>query len=222
MSGKLIVIEGLDGSGKATQAKLLGEFLAAQGLDHRLISFPDYAHPSSVLAKMYLDGELGSTDEVNAFAAASFYSVDRYCSFRQHWGQDYHAGKIIVADRYTTSNASHQTGKLPPEQWEAYLDWLADFEYNRLGLPRPNLVVFLDMHPETSRRLLSARYAGDESKRDIHEQDYAYLLQCYKAAQFAAKHWGWQRVACCDGQNPFPPQAIAQQVAKLVQHNLQP
>ncbi len=214
--GKLVVIEGLDGSGKATQTRLLCEHLERRGADFRKINFPDYDHPSSALVKLYLEGQMGGLEEINAFAASSFFSVDRYASYRMFWGQDYQNGRLIVADRYTTSNASHQTSKLPRKQWDAYLDWLEDFEYNRLGLPRPDCVILLDMHPQTSRTLLLERYHGDASKRDIHEADYDYLLACRESALYTAARMGWQVIRCCDGSNPFPIQQIAAQVASAV------
>ena len=133
MKGKLIVLEGLDGSGKATQAQLLHEALCAQGLAVRKVTFPDYQHPSSTLVKQYLAGEFGSRPEdVNAYAASCFYSVDRYASYKTQWGAFYQAGGIVVADRYTTSNAVHQCAKLPKQQWDEYLAWLFDFEYENI------------------------------------------------------------------------------------------
>ena len=133
--GKLIVIEGLDGSGKGTQAELLAKNLEAQGKAVRKISFPDYVSDSSALVKMYLSGQFGSRPEdVNAYAASTFYAVDRFASFKRDWGGFYEDGGIVVADRYTTSNAVHQCSKLPQEQWDAFLAWLFDFEYHLLGM----------------------------------------------------------------------------------------
>ena len=135
MNGRLIVIEGLDGSGKATQAARLTDALNAQGKGVKQISFPDYASDSSALIKMYLGGKFGShPDDVNAYAASTFYSVDRYASYKTNWGDFYRRGGIVVSDRYTTSNAVHQTAKLPPAARDAFLDWLFDFEYRLLGL----------------------------------------------------------------------------------------
>ena len=171
MKRRLIVIEGLDGSGKATQAKLLAENLAQQNLRVREVSFPDYASESSALVKMYLAGAFGThPDDVNAYAASSFYAVDRYASFKHDWQGDYEAG-LVIADRYTTSNAIHQCSKLPMEQWDAYLDWLFDFEYEKLGIPSPDLVVYLKVDPDVSQKLLSKRYDGHMEKEDIHEKD---------------------------------------------------
>lgn len=217
---KLIVIDGLDGSGKATQSALLCAYLEQRGRAVRRISFPDYANKSSTLVQMYLSGELGTLDEVNSYAASAFYSVDRYISYLQDWGRDHREGKIIVADRYTTSNACHQMVKEPRDSWDSYLDWLADFEYKRMGLPRPGLVLYLDMDPHTSRRLLEQRYGGDESKKDLHEANLAYLLDCRKAALYAAERWGWQVIPCCNGRDPLPPEEISRRVTALVERYL--
>lgn len=214
MNAGLIVLEGLDGSGKATQAARLMEHLAGQGRPARKISFPDYANKSSTLVKMYLNGEVGSIEEVNAYAAASFYALDRYVSYRTEWRADYQAGKLIVADRYTTSNLSHQMAKLEKERWEDYIAWLTDYEYRLLGLPRPNLVIYLDMHPEASRLLLAQRYHGDEHKKDLHERDFLYLQSCREAALFAAERLRWTVVRCSDERyRPLPVDDIAAKVA---------
>lgn len=210
---KLIVIEGLDGSGKATQTQLLAQRLAAAGVRAKTVSFPDYEKPWSCLVRMYLDGQFGSRPEdVSAYAASSFFGVDRFASYRTGWKKDYEAGTVILCDRYVGSNAIHQTAKLPREEWDAYLDWLADFEYSKLGLPRPTATVYLKMDPETSKRLLSQRYGGDESKRDIHEKNLRYLLSCQQSAAYVAEKYGWRVVECCDGQNLLSKEQIAQRV----------
>ena len=214
--GKLMVIDGLDGCGKSTQLELLNRCLAQRGMAYRQISFPDYDQPSSALVKMYLSGELGGTPaQVNAYAASSFYAVDRYASYRRFWQADYLAGVPVVAARYTTSNAIHQMTKLPEDEWDGFLGWLWDYEYEKLGLPRPDRVLFLDMPPEVSQRLLSGRYAGDESKKDIHERDRTYLLQCRQAALYAAKLCGWTVIPCAlDGQ-PRPMEEIHREIRSI-------
>ena len=210
--GKLIVIEGLDGSGKATQTGLLCARLEREGRPFRRISFPDYEEPSSALVKLYLSGSLGSLDEVNAYGASLFYAVDRYASYLAHWKGDYLAGRLVVADRYATSNVAHQMSKLPREEWEDYLRWLEDTEYVRVGIPRPDRVIYLDMDPEVSRKLLSRRYRGDESRRDIHEADFGYLLRCREAALYGAGRLGWQVIPCSEAGEPLPPEEIASRV----------
>ena len=206
MNGRLIVIEGLDGSGKATQAARLTEALKTQEKDVKQISFPNYASDSSALIKMYLGGQFGShPDDVNAYAASTFYSVDRYASYKSDWGGFYREGGIVVSDRYTTSNAVHQCSKLPREQWPAFLDWLFDFEYNKIGIPAPDRVIYLEVDPAVSQGLMTARYKGDESKKDIHEKDLAYLARSHDAA--GAPSAGWSPRVQSARSCPGPPAA---------------
>ena len=209
--GKLMVIDGLDGCGKSTQLQLLDKALKKEGGNYKQISFPDYEQPSSALVKMYLGGDLGgSPAAVNAYAASSFYAVDRYASYTRFWKEEYESGLPIVAARYTTSNAIHQMTKCPVEDWDRYLAWLEDYEYNKLGLPRPDRVVFLDMPLEVSQRLLEKRYGGDADKKDIHESDLNYLTQCRTAALYAAEKLGWIVVPCSKDGEPLPMQEIHQ------------
>ena len=214
--GKIMVIDGLDGCGKSTQLDLRNKALEGEGIDYRQISFPDYSQPSSALVKMYLGGELGgSPAEVNAYAASSFYAVDRYASYKCFWHDDYQKNVPIVAARYTTSNAIHQMTKCPESEWDTYLEWLEHYEYDLLGLPRPDKVIFLDMPLEVSQKLLEKRYDGDCGKKDIHERDTTYLVNCRKAALFAAEKLGWIVVPCSKDGEPLPMQEIHQ---CLLQH----
>lgn len=218
MPGKLVVIEGLDGSGKATQAMRLYHYFKAQGRDALMISFPNYQSRSSALVQMYLNGEVGSLEEVNPYAASSFYSLDRYISYQTDWKPRYDAGATVVADRYTTSNISHQMTKFPREKWADYIAWLTEFEYSLLGLPRPDEVIYLDMHPETSKDLLAKRYHGDEQRKDIHEKDMQYMLHCREAALFAAERLGWKVVHCFDRQNrPLAIDAVFAHIQEYLQ-----
>lgn len=211
--GRLIVIDGLDGSGKSTQIERVCEYLAARGTSYKQICFPDYNEPSSALVKMYLAGRFGGSPEaVNAYAASSFYAVDRYASYKCFWEEDYRTGKLIVAARYTTSNAIHQMAKLPREHWDAYLRWLEQYEYGLLGLPRPDEVAFLDMPPAVAQRLLSRRYRGDEDKKDIHERDEQYLVRCRETALYSAKALGWKIVSCAEQDRPLPEPAITEKL----------
>lgn len=195
--GKLIVIEGLDGSGKSTQLELLPQNLLKNGIESKTVSFPDYDSDSSALVKMYLSGAFGNhPDDVNAYAASLFYAVDRFASFKTNWGSYYNQNGVIISGRYTTSNAVHQTSKLPPEMWQGFLDWLYELEYNKVGIPKPDKVIFLDMPVEVSQKLLSHRYAGNEDKKDIHESDTNYLDNCRKAAMFTAQYSGWTVIPC--------------------------
>ena len=197
MAGKLVVIEGLDGSGKATQAKRLAAALLEQGCSVREISFPNYESDSSALVKMYLSGAFGSAPgDVNAWAASVFFTVDRYAGMKLDWGRFYESGGILIADRYTTSNAVHQCCKLSAEERDAYLDWLFDLEYRKLTLPEPDLVIYLRLPVEYSLRLMNERYSGDEGKKDIHEADSAYLRTAHETADYCADRYQWHTVEC--------------------------
>lgn len=213
--GKLMVIDGLDGCGKSTQLELLDKALSQRGESYRQISFPDYEQPSSALVKMYLGGDMGgSPDAVNAYAASSFYAVDRYASYKCFWQPDYEADIPIVAARYTTSNAIHQMTKCPESEWDKYLAWLEDYEYRLLGLPKPDKVLFLDMPLEVSQKLLEKRYDGDADKKDIHERDTSYLEKCRRAALYAAEKLGWIVVACSRDGQPLPMQEIHREILR--------
>lgn len=216
--GKLLVIDGLDGCGKSTQLAMLDAKLKEEGKAFRQISFPDYDQPSSALVKMYLGGELGgSPAAVNAYAASSFYAVDRYASYKCFWQSDYEAGVPIVAARYTTSNAIHQMTKLPETAWDSFLNWLEGYEYTLLQLPKPDLVVFLDMPVEVSQKLLKNRYEGDDNKKDIHERDVQYLLRCRQAALYAAERLNWVVVPCSEQGKPLSKEIIHQSLYQLTE-----
>lgn len=214
--GKLIVLEGLDGSGKSTQLSLLPDGLKLNGIECKTVSFPDYQSSSSALVKMYLNGDFGKKpDDVNAYAASAFYTVDRFASYKSDWGDYYNNGGTIVAGRYTTSNAVHQTSKLPENEWTGFLDWLYDFEYNKISIPKPDKVIFLDMPVEVSQKLLSKRYCGDNAKKDIHESDVSYLSKCRKAALFTAEYSGWDIVPCAENGEARSIEDIASDVLKI-------
>ena len=219
--GKLIIFEGLDGSGKGTQADLTAKTLQQQGIDLRKITFPNYESPSSALVKMYLAGKFGQhPDDVNAYAASSFYAVDRYAGYKTDWGEFYRSSGLILSDRYTTSNAVHQCSKLPQEQWEEYLHWLFDYEFRLLGLPAPDRVIYLQVDPAVSQRLMTQRYHGDESKKDVHEKDTAYLARSRAAAEFCARHLGWDTVHCTSGDAMRSIEEIQQEVQQLARKTL--
>lgn len=210
--GRIIVIEGLDGSGKATQSKLLMEKLAEKYTVKKL-SFPDYESPASFPVRMYLNGEFGTDANcVNSYAAASFYAVDRVASYLKNWKKDYEEGVLFVLDRYTTSNMVYMTSKLPRKDWDSFLSWLSGYEYDLLGLPRPDGVIYLDMPTEVSQKLMSGRYNSDESKKDLHEKDVNFLNACRQSALYAAENQGWTVIPCSEDGAPRTIEAIAADV----------
>ncbi len=195
--GKLIVIEGTDGSGKSTQFKLMSERLQAEGHAFRHIVFPRYSQESSALIRMYLGGQFGTKpSDVNAYAASSFYAVDRYASYKQDWGQWYEAGGLVLSDRYTTSNAVHQASKEPEAARQDFLQWLYEFEYDKLQLPKPDLVIYLDMPTDFTEKLLRSREERTNTSADIHEQDMAYLATCRESGRAAANYYAWTVISC--------------------------
>ena len=195
--GKLIVIEGTDGSGKSTQFKLLTERLSQEGHAFQQLEFPQYSEPSSALIKMYLGGEFGTKpSDVNAYAASAFYAVDRYASYKKVWGQWYENGGLVVSGRYTTSNAVHQASKEPEEKRAEFLKWLYEFEYDRLGLPCPDLTIYLDVPTDYTEKMMRKREADTNTSADIHEKDLAYLATCRRCGKAAAEFYGWTVIDC--------------------------
>ena len=202
MKGKLIVFEGTDGSGKATQAKMMARRLAAEGVSYHVIDFPRYGNPFAEPARLYLQGALGSKPgDVSAYAASVLYAVDRFASYKEDWGSAYERGEVILANRYTTSNAVHQASKLPDEERQEYLDWLFALEYGRLELPEPDLVIYLDLPTEISEKMMRSREAATGTSADIHEQDAAYLRRCRDNARKVAGVCRGQIIDCSrDGE----------------------
>ena len=195
--GKLIVIEGTDGSGKSTQFRLLTERVAAEGHTFQKLVFPQYAEDSSALIRMYLRGEFGSKpSDVSAYAATAFFAVDRYASYKKVWGQWYEDGGLILSDRYTTSNAVHQASKEPEEKQAEFLKWLYEFEYDKLGLPAPDLTIYLDVPTDFTEKMMRSREAATNTHADIHEQDLEYLATCRRPGKAAAKFYNWTVIDC--------------------------
>ena len=220
--GKLIVIEGTDGSGKSTQFKLLTQRLTREGRDFRQIVFPQYSEPSSALIRMYLGGEFGQRPgDVNAYAASAFYAVDRYASFKKVWGNYYNGGGLVISDRYTTSNAVHQASKEPPENRQRFLKWLYEFEYDHLGLPRPDLTLYLDVPTDFTEKLLRAREEDTHTKADIHEKDTQYLATCRRMGAFAADYYGWTVISCVRDGKMRSMEDIHEEIYRHVRHCLE-
>jgi dTMP kinase len=215
--GKLIVIEGTDGSGKSTQFKKLTERLIAEGTEFQKLVFPQYSEPSSALIRMYLGGEFGTDpSDVNAYAASAFYAVDRFASYKKAWGQWYDNGGLILSDRYTTSNAVHQTSKEPEEKQQEFLKWLYEFEYDKLGMPCPDLVIYLDVPTSFTEQLMRSREQQTNTKADIHEQNMDYLATCREMGRKAAGYYGWRIINCVKDGNMRSIEDIHEEIYGLV------
>lgn len=195
--GKLIVIEGTDGSGKSTQFRILSQRLEKDGIAFKHLVFPRYSEESSALIRMYLGGQFGDKPtDVNAYAASAFYAVDRFASYKMDWGDWYEKGGVVLSDRYTTSNAVHQASKEPADQQAAYLKWLYEFEYDKLGLPRPDLTIYLDVPTDFTEQMLRRREQDTNTHADIHEKDMQYLATCRNTGRTAAAYYGWTVIDC--------------------------
>lgn len=193
--GKLIVLEGIDGSGKSSQYRRVCDKLNAKEIKFSKIVFPRYDKESSALIRMYLNGEFGSKpSDVNAYIASTFFAVDRFASYKNDWQEFYESGGIILSDRYSTSNAVHQGAKLNRAELPAFLDWLYDFEFNKIGLPRPDMVLYLSVSLELSMERMKRRQLKTNTVADIHESDCMYLKKCLDTADFAADYLGWTKV----------------------------
>lgn len=199
--GTLIIIEGGDGSGKATQTKALAERLSREGYNVRTVSFPNYDSPAAMPVKMYLAGDFGhKPSDVNPFVASTLYAVDRFASYRMEWEEFYKSGGIILADRYTTSNMIHQMVKYEDaKERQQFLSWLEDLEFVKFGLPRPDCVCLLDMPLKTSEALMKERvHKTGGATGDIHEHDHEYLRRVHGAYDELVQTYEWQRVPCAN------------------------
>ncbi len=215
--GYIIVIEGTDGSGKQTQATKLCEKLVALGKNVKRLSFPNYDSPSSAPVKMYLGGELcNNAIELDAYQTSTLYAVDRLCTYQRDLKTHYEAGGIIVFDRYVQSNMLHQAGKIYDlNHRDKFLDWLDNFEFNVLKLPRADKVIFLDVPPEVSKRLANNRLelkAG--TKQDIHEKDSNHLLDAYNAGKYVADKYNWTVINCVENNNLKSINQIHEEIMK--------
>lgn len=197
----LIAIDGLDGSGKETQSKNLVKYLTEKGKKVRMISFPTYDGVGSTFVDLYLKGKLGkNAGDTNAYAASVFFTMDRYYSFRTDWSKDYaEDDTYIIANRYTSANAVHQLSKLPRDMWDGFLEWLWDLEFNKIGLPAPDRVIYLEMAPSVSMDLINKRSDQTGREKDIHETDKSHLTNSYSAALYSSEKLGWDVIHCCDG-----------------------
>jgi len=218
--GKLIVIEGTDSSGKETQTAMLFERLSEKISNIRKISFPNYESPACSPVKMYLAGEFGTdAEKVNPYPASTMYAIDRYASYKTDWGKFYNDGGILITDRYTTSNMVHQASKIDNSQEkDMYLSWLEDLEYNKMGIPRPDLVIFLNMPTETAQKLMAERKnkITGEDKKDIHEKNVEYLKKSHKNACEISKKYSWKEIKCLEDDRLKTIEEISNEVFELV------
>ncbi|MCI8393607.1 MAG: deoxynucleoside kinase [Clostridia bacterium] len=198
--GKLIVIDGTDGSGKETQIKILENKLKERNIDFRKVDFPNYDSPSSSLVKMYLSGDFGTdAKSISPYVASTFYAADRFATYKTEFEEYYENGGLILADRYTTANMVHQAGKIKDkEERKKFLDWLWDLEFNIYKIPVPDKIFFLNMPIDVVEKLIKNRgnKFDKNAKKDIHESNEKHLIESYEAACELAKDYRWDEIRC--------------------------
>lgn len=214
----IINIEGTDGSGKQTQSKLLLEKLQELGISCKLHSFPSYESGSSMPVRMYLGGDFGDkADCLDPYQASVLYAVDRLCTMKLLEKEE--KVDVLILDRYTSSNMTHQAGKIDDElEKDMFLDWLVDLEFGDMKLPRPAITIFLDMPVEKSMELAHQRKdLKANTKQDIHEKDPEHLAKAYNAGKYVSKKYDWKEVVCVDeNQNIKSIEEIHNEIMKNV------
>lgn len=225
---KFIVIDGLDGCGKATQTDLLKQDLEKQGKKVIKIDFPKYDSDSSAAVRMYLNGELGNDPvALNPYMCGSFYAVDRFIQYVTDWKKYFKEddNTIVIADRYLSANIIHQGAKLEsPEDRYKYACWCYDYESSLCGLPKEDITIILTIKPEISQKLMTSRYSGDETKKDIHEANLDYLYTCYNRLTSTIndinnnKIANWVHIDCIDslGENVDTRENIHKKIMNYV------
>ena len=219
--GKLIVIEGTDSSGKETQTRKLYERLEKEITNVRKLSFPNYKSPACEPVKMYIAGAFGDNAlDINPYPVSTMFAIDRYASYKMEWEKFYQDGGIIVTDRYTTSNMVHQASKIESiDKKNEYLDWLEELEYSKMGIPRPDLIIFLNMPTETAAELMAQRknkITGEDIK-DIHEKDISYLKKSYENACNIAKKYNWLEIKCVENGRLKTIDEIGEEIFSVVE-----
>ena len=219
--GKLIVIEGTDSSGKETQTRKLYERLEKEITNVRKLSFPNYKSPACEPVKMYLAGAFGDNAlDINPYPVSTMFAIDRYASYKMEWEKFYQDGGIIVTDRYTTSNMVHQASKIESiDKKNEYLDWLEELEYSKMGIPRPDLIIFLNMPTETAAELMAQRKNKITGKdiKDIHEKDISYLKKSYENACNIAKKYNWLEIKCVENGRLKTIDEIGEEIFSVVE-----
>ena len=219
--GKLIVFEGIDGSGKSTQMKLLCDRLSAEKETFKRLTFPRYSEESSALLRMYLGGKFGSRpDDVNPYAASTFFAVDRFASYAEEWRDYYKNGGLLITDRYTTSNAIHQGSKLREGERDEFFRWLYEFEFGRMELPKPDVVLYMDIPLETAIAQMRKREAEKNTTGDIHETDNEYLLRCQSCGRHAAEVLGWHKIPCVNHGQMRPIEDIHNEIYNYIRNEV--
>jgi dTMP kinase len=221
--GKFIVIEGTDGSGKATQINILSERLKKEGKEIETADFPQYENFSSAFVSKYLRGEYGTANEVGPYRASILYAVDRYDkSFDiKRWITE---GKITLSNRYVSANMGHQTGKIKGKKaQDKFLSWLDNLEYNIFNIPKPDVIIFLYVRPEIGQKLVDQKASRDYThgkKRDIHEADLKHLQNASKAFLYVAKKYKWIVIDCAPKGDILSREEIHEKIYNAIKNKI--
>lgn len=216
-----IVVDGTDGSGKATQSDTLKSRLIEAGKEVVFFDFPQYGQPSAALIEDYLNGVFGTAQEVSPKAASILYAIDRFAA-KKKMQEAISADKVVLCNRYVSSNQGHQAGKIAdPVERDAFLAWLDELEYGIFGIPRPDLTIFLDVPPAIGQALVDRKGERSYTKgRDIHERDLSHLENAYLAYQELCRRKDWARIACVEEGVLLDKEKIADKVWDIVKQRI--
>ncbi len=209
--GKLIVIEGIDGSGKTTQINLLVKSLAEKKIPYELISFPRYEdNIYGKLVKRYLEGEFGSISEVNPYLMVLVYAGDRFLakSLLEKWLSD---GKVVLVNRYVSSSKAHMGANLPKQSRQEFFEWLDELEYKTNGIPKEDLTILLSIDPKIGQENVAGRLS------DLHEENLGHLEKANEIyLSLAKKENNWYVVGCMKDGEMASPEDIHQEIIRIV------
>ena len=222
-SGRLIAIEGIDGSGKGTQLELLQKALRARGVAVHATNFPHYQSWFGTMVGQFLNGKFGALETVDPHFAALLYAGDRFEAKRE-LTDALAQGKLVLADRYIASNLAHQTGRVPAAQRDEFIAWLEHLEYNIYGLPREDRVIYLRVPPAQAQALVSQKAARSytTAKQDIQESSLRHLQDAAEMYDQLAKRSHWATIECVDRSTNAmrTPEAISADLTELVESTL--
>jgi dTMP kinase len=220
--GKFIVLEGIDGSGKRTQAQALARELGARGIEHSQVDFPHYDGFFGRLVAQFLNGDFGALEAVDPHFSALLYANDRL-EAKARIEADLAAGKIVLADRYIGSNLAHQGARIAPEKRAAFLDWLRELEYKVYGLPKEDLVVYLRVPTADAHRLIGEKAARGytQLRRDLQETDMTHLEKASQIYDELSRQPNWVKIECARADGSLlTPAAIHQQIWAAIEAHI--
>ena len=216
--GKLIVVEGAcDGIGKSTQFELLQKHLVEEGNTIASHHFPSYDTFHGRPVEEYLHGTFGKPSDLSPYFVNSLYAVDRAIAWNLELGPKYEAGEVLVLDRYTTSSLIYQAALIEDiEERKKFIDYVCDFEYNKLGIKKPDNVIFLHAPFDLVTELRKARNQNSGTEEDIHEKDLDFMLKVYENAMFLADYLGWDKIQCNVGDKFRSKEEIHEEIYQKI------